>query len=218
MKIAEMEAHHSKYMTLEGKIRTLLAGHEFPEVFSKCLETFPNIVPMIQYRKKRGIMPEIPELLPLNVICKYGPPLFEHSVMTSLFEFIKSTRLLAKHESDYLQLIQLELEREETARVLWNHLEQNPGALQRDIYEEQTNNRDTIFDILDTWERLGVILRIRDRNDFGIYLRSILDEEVEAICQSCGVKDKGRKEHFFRSIVCKQCGVEGYYYIKYTDS
>ena len=111
----------------------MLENREFPAIFSVCVETFPHIVPAIQYRKKREIEPEMPDWLAFEVICKYAPPLFEHSVMESLSEFIKSTRLLTKHENDYLKAIESALKHEEITRSLWSRIEKQPNVLQRDI-------------------------------------------------------------------------------------
>ena len=217
MKISEMEYHHGEYTSLEDKINKMLENREFPAIFSVCVETFPHIVPAIQYRKKREIEPEMPDWLAFKVICKYAPPLFEHSVMESLSEFVKSTRLLTKHENVYLKAIETAFKHEEITRSLWNHIEKQPNVLQRDICRYFDDNQKSVTSIIELWEKLGLVFHKNESSDLRLNLRTRLDEEVEGVCQNCGVHGKGHKEHFFKSISCQRCGTEGYYHIKYIN-
>ena len=218
MRLAEMESHHDEYVALEGRIRTMVGDREFPAVFAVCVESFEHVVPTMKYRKQKGIEPETPTLLSFSVICKYAPPLFEHTAIDSLFSFVNSTRMLAKHENGYLQTIQTALEREESARVLWNHLEQQPGALQRDVSKDLGIPQETAMGILEVWEQLGVIVRKQEHNTYRLYFRTRFDAEVEGVCQTCGARGTGRKELFLKPVSCKECASEGYYHIKYTDA
>jgi hypothetical protein len=84
MKIAELEAHHAACVDAERSIRAMVENREFPAVLSFCVESFPHILPAIQFRKKREMTPEIPALLAFTTICRYAPPLFEHAVIESL--------------------------------------------------------------------------------------------------------------------------------------
>jgi len=217
MKISEMEDHHGRYVALESSITTALNSGDFGSVFSACEESFPHIVPAINFRKKRGIEPETPSLLALSIVWDYAPPLFENAVLESAFDFVKSTRLLAKHENGYLHCAEAALEREHTAQILWNHLEHHPGSLQRDAVTELGLSSADVLGILGKWEELGVILRMENGDSSRLHFRSPLDAVAEGICQACGVRGKGRKELFFKSITCKRCGTEGYYHVVYSD-
>jgi len=217
MKIAEMEEHHDRYTTLDKNISELLRDRNFHAVFSACQESFPHIVPAIQFRKKRGIKPEMPRLLSFSTICKYGPPLFEHPLMESLLEFVKSTRLLAKHDNGYAQSVEAALDQEEVARVLWNLLEQQPGILQRSIRQTVGCSQDIAVAILEIWQALGVITRKQEQNSYRIYLCSSLDATVKGMCPACGALVNGRKHLFFKPASCPQCGNEGYCHIIASD-
>jgi hypothetical protein len=217
VKISELEYHHGEFMAFEGRIKDMLDKHEFPAIFSVCVESFPHIVPAIQYRKKREIVPETPDLLAFEVICKYAPPLFEHTAIESLFELIKSTRILANNEYGFLQAIETAIKNEEIARILWNKLEIQPGTLCKDIYNGLGEKQVASSDVLETWRQLGIIIQKQEENHNRLYLRSLLNEEVEGVCQNCGIHGKGRKELFFKLILCQKCQVEGYYHIKYCN-
>jgi len=219
MKISEMEYHHSEYTSLEDKIKKMLDNREFPVIFSVCVESFPHIVPAIRYRKKKDITSEMPDWSVFDVICQYAPPLFEHAVIESLFEFIKSNRMLAKHEKGYLQAaVETAIDHEEIARVLWNSIEQQPDALQKDIYAILKPNLHVGAEkIIDIWEKFGVVIRHINGFDFSIRLQTRTDDVMEGRCHNCGIQGKGRKELFFKSFSCQKCGFEGYYHIKYPD-
>ena len=217
MRIAELEAHHVEYTALEMAISKMLHNGQFPAVFSVCEESLPHIVPAIKFRKKRDIHPETPSLLAFTVVCKYGPPLFEHAVIESFFDFAKSNGLIAKHESGFLKLVEAALEREEAARLLWNELYSNPGSLQRDFSRKLGFDHRSAVEILDVWEELGIITRKPRGNSHELYLRFSLDALTEGMCPACGVRARGRREFFFRSGPCKKCGNEGYYHILDTD-
>ncbi len=217
MKIAEMEAHHDEYTALETGIANMLGNRDFPAVFSVCEASFQHIVPAIKYRKKRGIEPQTPELLSFSVVCKYGPPLFEHSVLASLLKFVRSTRLISKHENGYLESVEAALERQELARLLWNHLEHASEVSLRDIPKTLGVDKNSATTILEIWEELGVIDRNQEESSNGFCFRSRLNSVVEGICPACGVRGKGRKELFFKRISCKKCNTEGYYHILATD-
>ena len=217
MKISEMENYHDAFTDLEEKIQTMLAKREFPGVFSLCVESFPSIVPAIQYRKKRDIEPEMPKLLAFEVICKYAPSLFEHDCLISLLEFVKSTRQLAKHENAYLQKIESALENEEIARLLWNKLEKHPYATQTEICAGIDASLATMVEILKLWEDFGVVIRPDKENVRKLIFNTRLNTEIEGICPNCGVRGKGLKEAFFKPLSCQKCGVHGYYHILYQN-
>jgi hypothetical protein len=248
MKISEMEYHHGEYTSLESKINRMLENREFPAIFSVCVESFPHIVPAIQYRKKREIEPEMPEWLAFKVICKYAPPLFEHTFIETLFEFVKSTRLLAKHENGYLNAIESALELESNAQSIWSQIERQQGISIKDLeneykdfpsmtidlediarsiwsqikqqnhYNEHKDFPNMTVYIVNIWEQLGIISRKQEINNSRIYFRSPLNEEVEGVCLNCGLHAKDHKDLFFRPIVCQKCGIVGYYHIRYPNA
>ena len=216
MKKSEMEDHHDACLALEGRIHTMSNSRHFPAVFSVCVESFPTLF-RNQVPKTAGHLARNAELLAFGIIGKYAPPLFAHSFIEELLGFVKSTRLLAKHENDYLQAAEAALQREEIARVVWRHVEQQPGTLQRDINKTLEIDHHVAVEIVETWEQLGVITRQQEANSYRLYLRTRLDAEVEGVCPSCGVHGKGRKELFFKPGPCKRCGSEGHYHIRYVD-
>jgi hypothetical protein len=131
MQIAEMEAHHAQLMAIDARIIAMESNIEFPEIFQVCEASFQHIAPAINFRKRRAFAPETPSLRAFDVVWIYAPPLFEHSTLESTLTFVRSTRLLAKHVNGYLEATEAALKREEAARILWSHLEHNPGTLER---------------------------------------------------------------------------------------
>jgi len=217
MKIAELEAHHEGFMESECSIRRMVDNLEFPAVFSYCIESFPHIVPSINYRKKREIFPTIPELLAFNTICRYAPPLFEHAAIDSLSDFVKSTRILSQSEKNFLLSIEASQKREQIAHVLWNHLEKNPGLFQRDIRTELGVIQEEAVAVVELWEKLGILDRHPEDRSYRLYFQTQLNEEITGLCPNCGVRGKGRKERFFQSVICQKCGVDGHYHIEYPN-
>ena len=155
MKIADLEAHHDAYIDSEDTIRTMVANHDFPAVFSVCLESFPHIVPAINYCKKKDVPLKTLDLLAITTICKYAPPLFEHAAIESLAEFIRSTRVLALSEKGYLCSVETARKREQLAHALWNRLEKEPGTLQCDICTALGVIQEDAVEIIELWEELG---------------------------------------------------------------
>ncbi len=215
MKIAELEAHHDTLADSEQTIHEMVKNGDFPKVFSVCVESFTYIIPAISFRKKRGITPELPDPLAFATILKYAPPLFEHAVIESLFEFINSSRVLVKSEKNFLDSIESARKREQIAHRLWNHLEHYPGMLQRHIGAELGVVQEEAVDILEVWEELGILDRQSEDRSYRLYFRTRLDTEVAGLCPNCGVCGKGRKELFFKSFACQKCGKEGHYHIEY---
>jgi hypothetical protein len=218
MKIAELEGHHDAYADSERTIRAMVDNGEFPNVFSVCTASFLHILPAISYRKKRGITPETPDFWAFTTIWKYAPPLFEHTTIESLFEFVNSSRVLGQSEKHFLDSIEAARQREQLAHRLWNHLERHPGMLQRDIRTELGVAQEDAVKIVDLWEELGILDRQPEDKSYQLYFRTRLDTEVAGVCPSCGVRGKGRKELFFRSVMCQKCGMEGHYHIEYGNS
>ena len=217
MKISEMEAHHAQYLALETQIRTMVQSRRFPEVFSACHSSFPNIVPAIKFRKQRGIDPQVPNLLAISTICKFAPPLFESFAIDSLLAFVRSNRLLAQHENGYLPRAEAAKARREIARILWAHIEKEPGVFQRDIRVQLGVDQGDAVEILTVWEDLGVIERRPEDRSYRLYFRTQLEAEVQGLCYNCGVRGKGHKVVFLSPTKCQKCGVEGYYHIEYGD-
>jgi hypothetical protein len=218
MKIAELEGHHDALDDSEQTIRAMVESREFPKVFSVCTASFSHIVPAINFRKKRDIQPEVPELAAFATICRYAPPLFEHGAIESLFEFVSSTRVLTQHEKDYLSSVEAAQKQEQVAHALWNHLEKQQGMLQREIRAELGVAQEDAVAIIELWEELGVVDRQSEDRSYRLYFRTRLDAEVAGLCPNCGVRGRGRRELFFRSFACQKCNAEGYYHIEYGDS
>lgn len=218
MKIAELEAHYDDCADSERTIRAMVENGELSKVFSVCTASFPHIDPAIKFRKKRGITPEIPDFLAFTTILKYAPPLFEHVAIESLMDFVNSTRVLLKSEMNFLHSIEVARKREQLAHRLWNHLERHPGMLQRDIRTELGVVQEDAVNIVKLWEQLGILDRQSEDRSYRLYFRTRLDTEVAGLCPNCGVRGKGRKELFFRSVACQECGTEGHYHIEYGGS
>ena len=203
MKIGELEAHHDDYAESERTIHAMVENSEFPKVFSVCTDSFPHIVPAIKYRKKKNITPDIPNFLAFTTIWKYAPPLFEHTAIESLFEFIKSSRVLTQSEKNFLDSIDAARKREQLAHQLWNHLENHPGMLQRDIHTKLGVVQKDAVNIVELWEELGIVDRQSENGSFWINFCTRLDTEAVGLCLNCGVRGKGRKELFLRSVACQ---------------
>jgi hypothetical protein len=215
MKIAELEAEHAASIASAQAIRAMVARREFSQVFATCIESLPHIVPALQFRKKRDIVPVMPELTAAVTICQFAPPLFEHAAIESLWEYVKSARLLAQHDSGLLNTVESARRREHYAHVLWNHLEKHPGLLQQDIPGETEVPDDEAKAIVALWEAWGIVAwRMDDAGD-RLHFCTRLDDETTGLCPGCGVRGKGRKDLFFRLGPCKKCGTEGHYHIEY---
>ena len=213
MRKAELEAHQAMFASLERTIGENLTTRDFGKVFSASIECFPHIGPTINLRKQIGAEPVTPELLSFKVICEYGPPLFEHAAIDSLIDFIKATRLLARHENGYSEEAEAARTREKLARSIWNRIERHPDLLQRDLGRELGCDQGAAVGIVDTWEKLGIISRRPEQNCYALSFCSSLDAEVDGMCPECGARGKGRKELFFKPTVCKRCGMAGYYHL-----
>ncbi|MCE5268209.1 MAG: hypothetical protein LLG00_10025 [Planctomycetaceae bacterium] len=213
--IAELEAHYYAHADSEHGIRMMVQNREFPAVFGACTASFEHIIPAIRFRKKRGITPEMPTLLAFTTICKYAPPLFEHAAIDSLEEFVRSSRILAQHEDDYLSTIDVARRRESIAHDVWNHLEKCPGALQRNLRMELGVVQEDAAEIVGLWAALGVIDRCPKDRSYALWFRTRLDVEIQGRCPRCGARGTGRKELFLKATTCKRCGTDGYYHIEY---
>jgi len=213
MRIAEMESHHSAYLELEARISSMVRNTEFPDVFSACETSFEHIVGAINYRKRREIEPAVFSPMAFSVIYEYAPALFEHATIESFFNFVKTTRVIARHENDYLQWAVVAFECEDIARSLWNYLEQHPGALQQEMSSELGIDEEIWITIVTIWEKLGLISRKPDNGSDRWHLQIRLNETAEGMCQTCGIHGKGRKELFFKPISCRNCGAEDYYHL-----
>jgi hypothetical protein len=218
VKIAELEAHHDAFTDSEQTICKMVEDSDFPRVFSICIESFPHIVPAIQFRKKRGVGPEITDYNAFTTIWKYAPPLFEHNVIELLFGFVSSSRVLVQSEKNFLNSIDAARQRLQLAHRLWNHLERHPGMQQRAIRAELGVVQEDAVNIVEMWEELGILDRHPENGSYRLFFRTRLDAEIAGVCPNCGVRGKGRKELFFRSSACLKCGVQGHYYIEYKNS
>ena len=107
--------------------------------------------------------------------------------------------------------------REQLAHVLWNHLKKQPETLQRDIFTALGVVREDAVNIVELWEKLGILDRQPEGRSYRLCFRTRLDTEVAGVCQNCGVRGKGRKELFLKPVTCQKCGTLGYYHIEYGN-
>lgn len=215
MRKAELEDHHNQCEAKEAVIREMVRGRQFPDVFSICTGSFDHVVPAMKYRKLAAMPPESRDFLAFQVICRYAPALFEHLALESLRGFVAGTRLLARHENGYLDASEAALAREESARSIWDCIENQPGIQEGDLERSLSIPENTVLAVLDIWHELGIVVRQPEHNDSRVSLRTCLEEESVGVCHHCGVQGKGPKEVFLRSVTCQKCGDAGYYYIRY---
>ena len=71
--------------------------------------------------------------------------------------------------------------------------------------------------IVEVWGNLGVLDRQAEDGTYRLYLRTRLEADATGVCPNCGVRGKGRKETFFRPVVCQKCGTKGCYHIEYVS-
>jgi hypothetical protein len=152
-------------------------------------------------------------LLSFHTIFRFAPPLFEHSVLDAALSFIKSMRQLSKHENGYLHAAVAAIEREELARLLWNQIEREPGISQRNLCASVHTDSKSVTQIIEIWWEFGLIVREAAHGSANLTLKTRMNDDTDGMCPSCGVRGKGRKELFLRSIVCRRCGSEVYYHI-----
>ncbi len=218
MRKAELEDHHNQYLLKDGRIREMVQQRDFPAVFAVCRDAFAHMVPAMKWRKRTGITPETPDFLCFSVICTYGPPLFEHTALESLHEFIGGTRQLARHDNEFLSASDAALKQEEVARALWNCIEDRPGLPQREVSERFNGPDNTVASIMEVWKQLRIICCEYDGNDHRLCLRTRLDVDVVGVCQHCGAKGKGRKERFLQPVKCGKCMEVGYCHVRFDDA
>ncbi len=218
MRKAELADHHNQYLAKEAHIRDMVQQCDFPRAFAACGDSFAHVVPAMKYRRQAGITPEVPEFLCFSVICRYGPPLFEHGVLKSLNEFIGGTRQLARHENEYRSASETALEHEELARTFWNHLEYRPGLTRRELSERFNVPERTVAEIIDVWKEVGLVCCGTHGKDPQLFLGTRLDVDIVGVCQHCGTKGRGRKELFLQRIKCGKCTVVDYYHILFDEA
>ena len=217
MRITDMEFHHSELERIEDQIKEKETLLDFSTVFALCQASFLHVEPAFKFRKKRGITPESPALRSFSVLWKYGPPLFEYDALQAARDFIASTRFLARHENNYLEPAEAAMAALETARVLWNCIESNPGFLQRSIRAELGLDQEQAVSIVELWERLAVVDRRPEQNSWRLYLRTVLTRDASGICMNCGLRVKGRKEILLKPVKCQRCSIASYFYLPAAD-
>lgn len=217
MRKAELEDHHNQYLVKEGRIREMAQHREFPAVFAVCTDAFVHMLPAMKWRKQAGITPETPEFLCFSVICTYAPPLFEHTVLESLYQFVSGTRQLARHDNGYLIVSEAALKQEEVARALWHCIEHRPALPQRELSELLCVPDKTIASIVSVWKQLRIIRCDHHGNDQRLFLRTRLDAHVVGVCQHCGAKGKGRKEQFLQPVKCGKCMEVAYCHVRFDE-
>ncbi|MDY0166643.1 MAG: hypothetical protein RBS80_08880 [Thermoguttaceae bacterium] len=218
MRKAELEDHHNQYLLKDGRIREMVQQRDFPAVFAVCKDAVVHMVPAMKWRKQAGITPETPEFLCFSVICTYGPPLFEHTALESMYQFVGGTRQLARHENGYLVLSEAALKQEEVARALWNCIERQPGLPQSDLSERCCVPDKTVASIVNVWKQLRIIGCEYRGNEYRLSLCTRLDVEVVGICQHCGAKGNGRKEQFLQPVKCGKCMDVGYCHVRFDEA
>ncbi len=213
MRIAELEGHENALQNIESQIREKRAIRDFSTVFELCQAALPHVEPVFRLRKRRGDTPLAPSLLAFSALWKYGPPLFEYRTLKHVYDFIASTRFLARHENNYLKSTELAIGAAQTARVLWNCLESNPGFRQRRIRADLGLDQERAVSILEIWESLGIIDRFQEHGSYRLYLRTNLTQEAPGVCLNCNSRVKGRKARLLQPVKCKRCGVKGYFFL-----
>ena len=127
MKIAELKAHYDALTDSEGTIETMVDNHEFPAVFSVCIESFPHIVPAINYSRKgtsprrRSIFWQSPRYASTRRRCLNTRQSNHWRSSSGLREFWRLS------EKGFQRPVEAAQKREQLAHAIWNHLERQPG-------------------------------------------------------------------------------------------
>ena len=141
MRKAELKDCYDTYSGLVVSVNDHLSHRRFDSGLQVCLQALEYIVPSLKYTKQYGNDQDISQLVPIIVVCSYGPPLFEHDVIDRTRQFIESTKQLSKHPAGYLGALDSALEAEEVARRAWNAIENEPGIDFKKLCQQSNGRR-----------------------------------------------------------------------------
>ena len=89
---------------------------------------------------------------------------------------------------------------------LWNYLEQHPETKQDGIGRAIGGQQDYSRSVLEVWEKMGLIVRRRDRNSYLVSLSTRMGQIVTGKCPGCGGTIESPKAILLEPMTCPDCG------------
>lgn len=216
MRIAELESHYVEYRDKEKSIQQAISQNSLHLALHVSRDSLQHLIPATKYQKRKEVSLTTP-FLPIVVMCKYAPPLFERELLDSTREFVVNDRSLTRSAEDYLSQIDEAILRIDCARTMWNRLELSGICTKHDLTDSLPAPKNKTSKILLTWETLGITERCENSDgEDSLQLRTRLSAKVEGACYECGLKGVGPKSGFFKHVKCTRCGREDFFHIRST--
>jgi hypothetical protein len=208
MKKAELEAHSEQYASLMKDVRAA-EGQGFFELAMKLAEEALEHVDAMMRYEERWNEREFQTVEAVEILLQYAPLLLDGPRLERVGELLKQSRRVEKNTSESLA------SKLDTARTqlwlchrLWDALERNSGLSQAGLTRQCDIQQQKIGQILDRWEKMGLLVRTSREGDVGLELRTRLGCVIQARCHECGEITSGPKAAFLQRLECPECGMQ----------
>jgi hypothetical protein len=206
MNKAEMEVHSQAYKDLMNQARSAEREGLYRKAVEVTLRALEHVDGMMQYERKYGER-EFKSVSAVDALLSYGSLLLDSDCLAKVESLLKSSRRVERDTSDDLggKLSEARNRMRDNHR-LWNYLEQHPETRQDGIGRAIGGQQDYWRSVLEVWQRMGLIVRRRDRNSYLVSLSTRMGQIVTGKCPGCGGTIESPKAMLWGPITCPDCG------------
>jgi hypothetical protein len=232
MKKVEMENEYLAYKKCLETVKEYERQGLYAEALKNAYTSLEHINGMIQYKKKKKeksqkenvvLTSEINDsadcysnsikIESIHFILKYAPLLFDFEGLNTLEKVVKTNKRIEKNVNISIVDISEAKARLRQAHMLWNHIEHNPQTHQDRLSKVLGGKQNQWNSIVETWEKIGLLLRHNDGNTYRLDLRTRMGSLTRGKCSQCGSVQEAPKGMFLEPTVCPDCRAKVYFVI-----
>lgn len=201
----ELQSHKERYDACIAKARLEYRNGCYMQALQSGTSSWPYIAGMIQYERKYEERKSF-TFEGLRIVFKLAPLLLDLESLSQLEVLLKNERRIVKSTpDDLLALLSEARDMLWNAHSLWDYLEGHGGVRQDELRRRLGRSQDQWRALAETWETMGLIVRIPDGSSYRLSLATQMETEIMGKCPACGAVAAAPKSLFLENAECPTC-------------
>jgi hypothetical protein len=215
---AEIFAHAAEYRTRMAAAQTAEAAGLYRDAIRHAMSAWDYIDGMLQHANKFENR-DVPTIPAIDLTLKYAVLLLDLKPIEACEAFLARSPHIQKRTTENLAA-KLSAARDELweNHRLWTHIEQSVEPRQDQLNYKLGGDPARWRLVVEAWERMGLISRVRIGRTFLLALTTRLGQVVYAKCSSCGDVAQAPKAMFLEPMPCPACKSESFFVLLGQDS
>jgi hypothetical protein len=208
MNKAELTAHCAEYRSKMEAASAAEARGLYRDAIGRALSALDNVEGVLEFARKYENR-RVERVSAIDLALKYAALLLDLKTVQACEAFVAQSRNLGRWTTaDLPGAVAAARKAMWQNHGLWTLLEQSTEVRQDQLHYKLGGDAGGWRIVVEAWERMGLITRVRHGRTFLLTLSTRLGQLVPAKCSLCGHVTEAPKAMFLEVITCPACGQE----------